>query len=117
MIPSPWRCQDLVIGSGPGGAVTAALLAEAGRDVLILEEGRNLPLESCPPFSTEEVLQKYRYGGLNPALGSPTIALVEGCCAGGGSEINNALYHRTPEDILELWRERFEIRDFGPAEM
>lgn len=114
---APWRCQDLVIGSGPGGAVTAALLAEGGRDVLVLEEGRHLPLESCPPFSTEEVLQKYRYGGLNPALGSPTVALVEGCCVGGGSEINNALYHRTPDDVMDLWRGRYQVREFGPVEM
>jgi choline dehydrogenase-like flavoprotein len=111
------RCQDLVIGSGPGGAVTAALLAEGGRDVLILEEGRNLPLESCQAFSMQEVLQKYRSGGLNPALGRPMIALAEGCCAGGGSEINSALYHRTPDDILELWRARYDVRDFGPAAM
>ena len=117
MSQTPLRCQDLVIGSGPGGAVTAALLAEGGRDVLILEEGRCLPLESCEAFSMEEVLQKYRSGGLNPALGRPKIALVEGCCAGGGSEINSALYHRTPEEILEFWRDRYAVRDFGPAEM
>ena len=28
----------LVIGSGPGGAITACLLAEAGRDVVLVEE-------------------------------------------------------------------------------
>ena len=33
------ECELLVIGSGAGGATTAALLAEAGRDVLIVEEG------------------------------------------------------------------------------
>jgi len=115
--PESLRCQDLVIGSGPGGALTAALLAEAGRDVLILEEGRCLPLESCEPFSIAEILQKYRSGGLNPAFGRPKIALAEGCCAGGGSEINAALYHRTPEEMLALWSKRYEVRDLGPAEM
>jgi choline dehydrogenase-like flavoprotein len=114
MIEAQLRCQNLVIGSGPGGAITAALLAEAGRDVLILEEGRSLPLESCAPFSLEELRQKYRHGGLNPAWGAPKIAFVEGCCAGGGSEINSALYHRTPEEILALWQNRYEIRNFSP---
>jgi len=109
------RCQDLVIGSGPGGAVTAALLAEGGRDVLLLEEGRSLALESCAAFSLQELRQKYRHGGLNPAMGRPKIAFVEGCCSGGGSEINSALYHRAPEEILELWSRRYQIRDFGPA--
>jgi choline dehydrogenase-like flavoprotein len=114
---TPLRCQDLVIGSGPGGAITAALLAEAGRDVIIAEEGRCLPLDSREAFGIEEMSQKYRSGGLNPALGRPSIALAEGCCVGGGSEINSALYHRTPDEILELWRAQYDVRDCGPEEM
>src|SRR5262249_5115703 len=43
--------EVVVIGSGPGGAITACLLAEAGRDVLLIEEGPFLPLESCEPFT------------------------------------------------------------------
>jgi len=111
------RTQDLVIGSGPGGAITAALLAEAGREVLIVEEGKRLPPDSCEPFGIEEMRQKYRAGGLNPTLGRPKIALVEGCCVGGGSEINSALYHRTPDEALEMWRDWYAIHDFGPEEM
>ena len=30
--------DTLVVGSGPGGAMTAALLAEAGIDVVLVEE-------------------------------------------------------------------------------
>jgi choline dehydrogenase-like flavoprotein len=104
------RCEALVIGSGPGGSVTAATLASRGKDVMLMEEGQNLRLDSCRPFSLEEMRQKYRCGGLNPAVGSPRVPLVEGCCVGGGSEINSALYHRTPPEILGLWRERFEVR-------
>jgi choline dehydrogenase-like flavoprotein len=114
---SALRCQDLVIGSGPGGAVTAALLAEAGRDVLILEEGRCLPLESCEAFGIDEMLQKYRCGGLNPTFGRPKIAIAEGCCAGGGSEVNSALYHRTPDEILARWRDEYQVGGLGPDEM
>jgi len=36
----PRRTQVLVIGSGAGGMVTAVLLAEAGLDVTVIEEGR-----------------------------------------------------------------------------
>ena len=67
---SPQRAEVVVIGSGPGGATTAHLLAEHGKDVLILEEGPDLPLESCPPFGIQEMAQKYRAGGLNPAVRS-----------------------------------------------
>ena len=50
---TPLRAGIVVVGSGPGGAVTACTLAEAGRDVLLVEEGPFLPLESCSPFSVE----------------------------------------------------------------
>ena len=41
--PEILRCRVAVVGSGPGGAITACLLAEAGRDVLLLEEGAASP--------------------------------------------------------------------------
>jgi choline dehydrogenase-like flavoprotein len=111
------KTEVVVIGSGPGGSVTAHLLAERGRDVLILEEGPNLPLESCTPFSIGEMTQKYRAGGLNPALGPGPIAFVEACCVGGGSEINSALYHRTPDTVLDEWREKYDLRHASPDEL
>ena len=92
----PFRCEVAIIGSGPGGAITACLLAEAGRDVLLIEEGPYLPLDSCLPFSREEMVLKYRNGGLTAALGRVKVQYVEGRCVCGGSEINSGLYHRTP---------------------
>ncbi|VXD25966.1 putative oxidoreductase [Planktothrix serta PCC 8927] len=105
----PLKVEIAVIGSGPGGAITACLLAEAGRDVLLIEEGADLPLESCEPFSVAEMVQKYRNGGLTAAFGQPKIQYVEGRCVGGGSEINSGLYHRTPPDILAQWSQEFEV--------
>ena len=93
----------VVLGSGPGGSIAACLLAEAGRDVLLVEEGEYLDPASAPAFSSEEMVQKYRNGGLTVALGRPKVAYVEGRCVGGGSEINSGLYHRAPEYILEEW--------------
>lgn len=104
------RCQVAVVGSGPAGSVTAMTLASKGFDVVMIEEGPYLKLDSCPPFSIEEMRQKYRWGGLNPALGAPKIPLVEACCVGGGSEINSGLYHRTPPEILGFWRDRFALQ-------
>lgn len=109
-VPSEQRTEIVVIGSGPGGAITACLLAEAGREVLLVEEGDHLPLSSCAPFSTEEMLQKYRNGGQTVALGRNKIAYVEGRCVGGGSEINSGLYHRTPPEILERWKNEFQVQ-------
>lgn len=111
------RFENVVIGSGPGGATTAHLLAEHGKQVLLLEEGPDLPLESCEPFGVEEMTQKYRAGGLNPALGNAKVAFVEGRTVGGGSEINSGLYHRTPPEILERWRTEFQLRQSGEEDM
>ncbi len=105
--------EVLVIGSGPGGAVTATLCAEAGKSVLMIEEGQNLTLQSAPAFSQKEIFQKYRNSGVTVALGDTKISYVEGRCVGGGSEINRGLYHRTPGYIFEQWSKDFGVRDIS----
>lgn len=101
--PDEVRADVAVIGSGPGGAVTACTLAEAGRDVVLLEEGPLVALEATPAFSALEMSVKYRNGGITVTLGEPKVNYAEGRCVGGGSEVNSGLYHRTPPDVLERW--------------
>lgn len=107
-------CEVLVVGSGPGGASTAALLAEAGMNVLMVEEGAHLPITSAPSYSLAEMNQKYRAGGLTTTFGSPNITYIEGRCVGGASEINAALYHRPLKSTLRDWQLKFQIDDFEP---
>jgi choline dehydrogenase-like flavoprotein len=111
------RADIVVIGSGPGGSVVAATLAQAGKDVLLIEEGRNLAQDSCAPFSFAEMKQKYRSGGITAAFGKPNVAYAEGSCVGGGSEVNSGLYHRTPDAVIEEWARDFLVEDFSPASM
>lgn len=101
----------LVIGSGAGGATTAALLAEAGYDVLIVEEGPWVDQDEVRPFSLEQMDRQYRSGGVTVALGLPSIAYTEGRCAGGGTEVNSGLYFRPPADVVEQWRRDYRIAD------
>jgi choline dehydrogenase-like flavoprotein len=105
------RAEVIVIGSGPGGAVTGTCCAEAGYSVLMLEEGPDLELDSAPHFSCDELLQKYRGGGVGLAFGRDPLAYVEGRCVGGGSEVNRGLYHRAPPELLERWSSEFKVRD------
>jgi choline dehydrogenase-like flavoprotein len=109
--------EVIVIGSGPGGAITAALLAEAGRDVLLLESGPHISLDETREFSTDEMERKYRNGGITAAFGRTKIAYVEGHCAGGGSEINAGLYHRTPDERLDHWRREYQLQAASPADL
>jgi flavin-dependent dehydrogenase len=59
----------LVIGSGPGGAMTAHVLAQGGHDVLVVEEGEHVPVGATEPYSLEDMDRKWRNGGLTPAFG------------------------------------------------
>jgi choline dehydrogenase-like flavoprotein len=110
-------CDVLVVGSGPGGATTAALLAEAGLDVLLLEEGGHFRADDPPGFSLEEVTTKYRNSGLTPTFGPTKLMYIEGRCVGGASEINAALYHLPMPETLLDWKLRYQIDDFGQAEL
>ncbi|WP_061932687.1 GMC family oxidoreductase [Aureimonas sp. AU22] len=107
--PRKLSTDVLVIGSGPGGCVTATVLADAGKDVLVLEEGADLSIHSAPHFSREEILQKYRNAGIGLAHGPLSVAYVEGRCVGGGSEVNRGLYHRTPDYVLDEWSREFGV--------
>jgi choline dehydrogenase-like flavoprotein len=102
-----------VIGSGPGGALTAALLAEAGKKVVIIDKGAHLPLTSCEPFTKHEMIQKYNSGGVTVAVGNPPVSYVEGGTVGGGSEVNSGLYHRLPENLVTEWVDEFKIKDLS----
>ena len=106
------RPDVLVIGSGAGGAVTAALLAEAGRDVLMVEEGPWSIPGDVAPFSMAEMTTKYRNHGLTAALGNPGISYAEGRCVGGSTEINSGLYRRLPDYLAHEWAKRYRIGEF-----
>ncbi len=107
--------EVLIIGSGAGGAVTAARLAEAGRSVLVVEEGPWYDPDAHEPSSLEEFTARYRHQGACAALGSPGIAFAEGRCVGGSTEINMGLYHRLPAHFAAAWRQKYAIADFDAA--
>ena len=111
------EAEVLIVGSGAGGATTGALLAEAGFDVLVVEEGPWVEQGSVRPFSLAQMDQQYRSGGVTVALGLPSIAYTEGRCAGGGTEINSGLYFRPPVEVIERWREEHRIRDLDPDQI
>ena len=111
------HAEVLVIGSGAGGATTAALLAEAGWDVLVVEEGPWVDQDTVTPFSLDQMDQQYRSGGVTVALGLPSIAYTEGRCAGGGTEGNSGLYFRPPDEVIDRWRTEWSIRDLDPADL
>ena len=104
--------EVLVIGSGAGGATTAAKLAAAGRTVMVVEEGPWIDPDAVEPFSLEEMVLKYRHRGSNATMGAPPIAYAEGRCIGGSTEINSGLWHRLPAYLSDEWRQTYRIEHF-----
>ena len=109
--------EILVVGSGAGGAITAAMLAEQGHSVLIIEEGPNIDTLHIAPSSTEAMRKLYRNGGMTPILGKRSIGFVEGCCVGGSTEINTGFWHRLPPDSYHRWKADALLDEFSPEIM
>ncbi|MGH9273492.1 MAG: FAD-dependent oxidoreductase, partial [Acidimicrobiales bacterium] len=107
--------EVLVVGSGAGGATTAMVLAEAGRSVLVVEEGPDVEPGTLTPFSLQEMERAYRHHGASAALGTPSIAYAEGRCVGGSTEVNSGLWHRLPAALADEWRVAYGLDDFTPG--
>lgn len=116
-------CDVVVVGSGAGGAVAAAVLAEAGLDVIVLESGPYMTRDTYPEDPVEALSSLYRDGGLTIAAGRPAVPIPVGRAVGGTTVINSGTALRAPEPVLEKWREEHGIgwatdleRDFAEAE-
>ena len=99
-------CDVVVVGSGPGGAVVAKELAEAGRDVVLLEEG--------PPFGVKDFRQEpgdamhrtFREGGTRATRGNMYLPTMQAIALGGGSLVNSAICARAPSWVFDKWADR-----------
>jgi choline dehydrogenase-like flavoprotein len=98
-----------VVGSGPGGAVTARECAARGLNVVVLEEGDWVEPTQVAPYSLDQMRRQYRHRGLTVALGRPPVAYTEARCVGGGSEVNSGLYHRPDAQVLDEWSSTYGI--------
>jgi len=102
------ECDVLVIGSGPGGSLAAAKLAEIGASVIVLEEGGQF---TAPDFDMHE---ESAYPRMYQDNGSRTtddlsIMILQGRCIGGGSTVNWMTSLRAPDTTLKHWKNRHGV--------
>jgi choline dehydrogenase-like flavoprotein len=116
--------EVVVVGSGAGGAVVAKELAEAGIDVVVLEEGPHVPGSVYGRLRPTESLRRMgREAGTTPVLGigdTPLITVMAGRVVGGSSVMTGGVCFRVPSSVHHRWvKERgltmLSERDLLPA--
>jgi choline dehydrogenase-like flavoprotein len=110
-------CGAVVIGTGAGGATMAAELAQAGIDVIMIEEGGYHTTGSFTAESVRALRTLYRDGGGGMTLGRPSVLFAEGRCVGGSTVVNGGMSWRTPARVLARWAEEVDAvteQDMAP---
>jgi choline dehydrogenase-like flavoprotein len=102
-------CDVAIVGSGAGGAAAAALLAEAGLDVVVLEAGGHYNRDSYPREPIEAITSLYREAGLTVAEGRPPVPVPVARVVGGTTVINSGTCFRAPDSVLDGWTSRYGI--------
>ena len=104
-----------IIGSGCGGGAAAKILAEAGKKVIVLEEGgyyTSKDFDSTEATAYQNLYQR-RAGQATDDL---SITILQGRSVGGSSTINWTTSLRTPEFVLDSWAKQ-GIEGFSPKDL
>jgi choline dehydrogenase-like flavoprotein len=96
------ECDVVVVGSGAGGSVTAAVLAESGYKVIVIEKGLHLQEKDFNQQEVDMFNKLYEGRGLLTSVDGG-VSILAGNCLGGGTTVNWAGAFRTPDYILEEW--------------
>jgi len=91
----------VVVGTGPGGASIARVLAESGRRVVLVEEGPARP--NFRPNAAHTNRFHMQEGGGMVARGNKLMPIAAGRGVGGGSLVNSAICFRVPDSVADGW--------------
>jgi hypothetical protein len=110
------RADVCVIGSGAGGAVAAAELAEAGLDVVVLEQGHHWTSADFTQREDEMLPRLFEEAGMRQTEDG-SVLVLQGRCIGGSTVHNLCYAFRTPDPILRMWRDEHGLPELTPAAM
>ena len=103
-----------VIGSGAGGAVVAAELAAAGREVVLLEQGGYHTPNDFDQREEHMLPMLFENAGMSTTEDG-AVGILHGRCVGGSTVHNLAYCFRAPDPILALWEQEHEVRELAAA--
>ncbi|AKU93259.1 GMC family oxidoreductase [Vulgatibacter incomptus] len=108
-------CDVCIVGSGAGGATLAAGLVERGMRVVMLEEGGHHTKSEFDLQEGTAYPMLYQERGMR-ATADLAITILQGRAVGGSTTINWTTCFRTPDSILDHWREHHGVDgiDLGP---
>ena len=113
--PLELEADVVVVGSGAGGGVVAARLAEAGRAVLVIEAGSIIPEAELSPNELDGFDRLYLDHGL-VATSDLAIAILAGGTLGGGTTVNWMTSIPLPDRIRHRWAVEFGLDGLDGAE-
>jgi choline dehydrogenase-like flavoprotein len=98
----------VVIGSGAAGSILAYRLAQAERDVLLLERGQHVdPETEFGEDEVEQICRLYSDGALQLSRDF-RFQVLQGMCVGGSTVVNNAVCFKMPPGVLRHWNEELK---------
>jgi len=97
-----------IVGSGAGGSVIAAVLAERGYKVLVLEMGNQYNSGDFHQLELWGYKHLWYKGGTTPTADG-TVNILAGATLGGGTEINWMNCVRTPNLIRASWASEYGL--------
>jgi choline dehydrogenase-like flavoprotein len=106
-----------IIGSGCGGGACAKILAEAGRRVILVEEGGYFTTQDFAEGIEQPAYLRLYQGRGGQATDDLSVTILQGRCVGGSSTINWMTSLRTPEFVLDIWAERFGVEGMRPRDL